>query len=437
MIKKHLFILGIIALTSINLFSQSVTNSPYTRFGIGEIDRNGFNNSRAMGGLSTGLRKDNQINYLNPAAISAQDTMSFIFDIGVNGIFKNMESNSASTEFNDFSFDHLAFSFPIKRWWFTSLGVMPYSKIGYNIHQTEDFAPVDTANIHYVYYGNGGITQLYLSNSFKIYDNISFGFNVNYLFGSKEQYNQVYLDSKDSYSTIEEDNTSLKKMTYDLGLQYYNNIADKYFYVIGINYSSKVNFNSTKKSNVIMAENYNIYDVNVIDYLVNPLSKFDTISSSVTTNSNIEIPAKYSVGFTTGIKDKLVLGFDYTYQDWSNTNITITTENSELGVDENFKFGLEYTPNKFSLKNYYKKINYRAGLYLNNSYIKINNEQIKNYGITFGLGFPISNQRTSLNFSCTLGKRGATNNNLIEENYTAIGINLTLYDFWFIKRKFQ
>ncbi len=86
---------------------------------------------------------------------------------------------------------------------------------------------------------------------------------------------------------------------------------------------------------------------------------------------------------------------------------------------------------------YYKRINYRAGLYLNNSYIKINNEQIKNYGITFGLGFPISNQRTSLNFSCTFGKRGATNNNLIEENYTAIGINLTLYDFWFIKRKFQ
>jgi hypothetical protein len=435
MIKKYLFLLGIIALTNINLFSQSVTNSPYTRFGIGEIDRSGFNNNRAMGGLSTGLRKNNQINYLNPAAISAQDTMSFIFDIGVNGIFKNMKSNSTGTEFNDFSFDHLAFSFPIKNWWFASLGVMPYSKIGYNIHQTEDFAPIDTVSMHYIYYGNGGITQLYLSNSFKIYDNISFGFNVNYLFGSKEQYNQVYLDSKNSYTTIEEDHISLNKFTYDVGLQYYDDFADKYFYVVGINYSSKVDFNSTKKSNVFMAENFNIYNVDIIDYLANPLSNIDTVSSSITNNSDIEIPAKYSFGFTTGIKDKLVLGFDYTYQDWSSTKLT--TENSELGVDESFKIGFEYIPNKFSLKNYYKKINYRAGLYLNNSYININDEQIKNYGITFGLGFPISNQRTSLNFSCTLGKRGTTNNNLIEENYTAIGVNLTLYDFWFIKRKFQ
>lgn len=435
MIRKYLFILGIIALTNINLFSQSVTNSPYTRFGIGEIDRNGFNNNRAMGGLSTGLRKNSQINFLNPAAISAQDTMSFIFDLGVNGIFKSMESNSTSSEFNDFAFDHMAFSFPIKRWWFASLGVTPYSKIGYNIHQVEDYAPVDSINMNYNYYGNGGITQIFLSNSFKIYENLSFGFNVNYLFGSKEQYNQVYLDSENSYTTIVEDNISLKKLTYDLGLQYYNDLTDKYFYVIGISYSSKVNFNSTKKSNVLMAENFNLYDVNVIDYLANPLSNIDTVSSSINDNYKIEIPAKYSIGFTTGIKNKLVIGFDYTYQDWSNINIT--TDNSNLDVDESYKIGFEYTPNKFSLKNYYKRINYRAGLYLNDGYIKIDNEQIKNYGITFGLGFPISNQRTSLNFSCTLGKRGATNNNLIEENYTAIGINLTLYDFWFIKRKFQ
>ena len=102
-----------------------------------------------------------------------------------------------------------------------------------------------------------------------------------------------------------------------------------------------------------------------------------------------------------------------------------------------FKLGFEYIPNKYSIKQYHKRINYRAGLYLNNSYIKIDNNQIQNYGITFGLGFPISNQRTSLNFSCTIGKRGTTENNLIEENYTALGVNLTLYDFWFIKRKYQ
>ncbi|MCD4832766.1 MAG: hypothetical protein K8R31_03150 [Bacteroidales bacterium] len=434
MIKKYLFIIGIITLTNIYSFSQSVTNSPYSRFGIGDIDRNGFNNSRAMGGLSTGLRVNNQINYMNPAAISAQDTMSFIFDLGVNGIFKNMESTSTSAQYNDFAFDHIAMSFPIKKWWFASFGLTPYSKIGYNIQQIDEYPPIDTVNMHYDYYGNGGINQLFLSNSFILFKNLSVGFNVNYLFGSVEQYNQAYLDTENSYATVVSNKISLNKLTYDVGLQYYDEFANKYFYVFGLTYSNKIKFNGTNESAVLMTENYNLYGVNVVDYLAYYSSKFDTISS-VTSNIKVEIPARYSVGFTAGIKNKLIIGFDYTYQDWSN--IESLNNSSNFETDESFKFGLAYTPDKYSLRNYHKKISYKAGMYLNNSYIKLNNEQIKNYGITFGLGFPIANQRTSLNLSCTIGKRGTTDNGLIEENYTAFGINITLYDFWFIKRKFQ
>ncbi len=434
MIKKYLFIIGIIALTNIYSFSQSVTNSPYSRFGIGDIDRNGFNSSRAMGGLSTGLRVNNQINYMNPAAISAQDTMSFIFDLGVNGIFKNMESTSTSAQYNDFSFDHLAMSFPIKKWWFASFGVTPYSKIGYNIQQTEPSEYNDTINKHFDYYGNGGINQIFLSNSFILFKNLAVGFNVNYLFGTVEQYNQAYLDTQDSYATVVSNKISLSKITYDIGLQYHDEFENKYFYVFGLTYSNKIKFNGTNESAVLMTENYNLYGVNVVDYLAYYSSKFDTISS-VTSNIKVEIPARYSVGFTAGIKNKLTVGFDYTYQDWSNIESFNTSDNFD--VDESFKFGFEYTHDKYSLRNYYKKISYKAGMYLNNSYLKLNNEQIKNYGITFGLGFPIANQKTSLNLSCTIGKRGTTDNGLIEENYTAIGINITLYDFWFIKRKFQ
>jgi len=435
MIRKYFFTIGIIVLSSICVFSQSITNSPYSRFGIGDIDRNGFNNSKAMGGLSTGLRVNNQINYMNPAAISAQDTMSFIFDIGISGISKDMKSASASAEYTDFVFDHLAFSFPIKKWWFASLGITPYSKIGYNIQQTEEYAPIDTVNLHYDYYGNGGINQVFLSNSFVLFENLAIGFNLNYLFGSIEQYNQTYLDTKSSYATVVADNISVNKLTYDIGAQYYNKINDKLFYVLGLSYSSKTKFNSTKKSTVLMTENFSFYDINIIDYLAHFASKYDTISYSVNNNYNIEVPARYSVGFSGGIKNKLIVGFDYSYQDWSN--IKSLNINDNFGADESFNFGLEYIPNKFTFKNYFKKINYRAGMYLNNSYLKLNNERIKNYGITFGLGFPIANQRTSLNFSCSIGKRGMTNNGLIEENYTSFGINLTLYDFWFIKRKFQ
>jgi len=226
MIKRSLLILATILLTAIYSFGQNITNSPYTIFGIGEIDRNGFNNSKAMGGLATGLRKSNQINYMNPAAMSAQDTMSFIFDLGINGIFKDMKSSTESSEFNDFAFDHLAISFPIKRWWYAGIGITPYSKIGYDIQQVGDFPPNATVQMHYDYYGNGGINQLFLSNSFKIFDHLSVGFNLNYLFGSLEQYIMVFSDIS-IFSTVIADEISIKQVTFDFVAPYYNTTSSQ------------------------------------------------------------------------------------------------------------------------------------------------------------------------------------------------------------------
>ncbi|MDK2978206.1 MAG: hypothetical protein PWP52_920 [Bacteroidales bacterium] len=435
MIKKTFLTIGLLIITLLQIAGQSLTNSPYTRFGIGEIDRSGFNQNKAMGGISAGLRMNNQINFLNPASISAQDSMSFIFDVGINGITKELKSNDNSLTFNNFAFDHLALSFPIKKWWVASAGVTPYSKIGYNINQTDIYEFNDTINKKYNYYGNGGITQLFLTNSFNIYKGLSVGFNLNYLFGSTEQYNQAYLDLPESYSTVIVNKIKMNKITFDLGLQYYGEIGEKYFYVAGFTYSNKVDFNATNDQSILMTENYNLYNVNVIDYLANYRSDYDTITSSRITNYKVDIPERYNIGFTAGIKDKLTFGVDYSYQDWST--IESLNVNDNFATDQTIRFGIEYIPNKRSLRNYFNRINYRAGFYHNNSYLKLKGEQIKNYGITFGIGLPIANQKTSLNISGAYGKNGTTDNGLIEENYFSFGINLTLYDFWFIKRKFN
>ncbi|MFO7827370.1 MAG: hypothetical protein R6V23_02005 [Bacteroidales bacterium] len=435
MTKKIFLTTGIIIIAVIQIFGQSLTNSPYTRFGIGEIDRSGFNQNKAMGGIATGLRSANQINFLNPAAASSQDSMSFIFDVGITGISKTLKSQDASLEFQNLSFDHLAISFPIKKWWFASLGVTPYSKIGYNMTETESYEFTDTINMHYNYYGNGGINQLFFSNAFDVLNGLSLGVNFNYLFGSLEQYNQGFLDRQDSYSTIIADKITMNKITFDFGIQYHGEFRDKYFYVAGLTYSNKVNFDATKKSAVLMTENYNLYDINVIDYLAYYQSDFDTITSSTNYNYKVEVPARYSVGFTAGIKNKLTVGMDYSFQDWSD--IESLNVNDNFATDQTINFGVEYTPEKYALRNYLRRINYRAGAYYNESYLKLQGEQIKNYGITFGLGLPLANQKTSLNLSCTYGNKGTTNNGLIQENYFSFGFNITLYDFWFIKRKFN
>jgi hypothetical protein len=435
MIKRYLIITAILLTNLIFSYGQSVTNSPYTRFGIGEIDRNGFNHSKAMGGLSTGLRTKNQINYLNPAAISAQDTMSFLFDIGISGITKNLSTGTSDLEYNNFAFDHLAMSFPIKSWWFASVGITPYSKIGYNIQQVSEFEYIDSVNVYNAYYGKGGINQIFLSNSFNLSENFSVGLNLNFLFGSIEQYDQIYTDRPDFYSTIVEDKILINDINFDLGVQYHKTIQNDYFLVAGLVYSSKTTFNSTRHTTVFMAENYALYGENVYTYLNDFESTFDTISTVAQKNYKIEVPAKYSVGFSFGKIDKFTVGVDYSYQDW--TGAKSFSDNKFFDSDHLVNVGFEYTPNKYSIRNYFNHISYRTGFYYNDSYLTINNKQINNYGITFGLGFPLGNQRTSLNMSYTYGKRGTTENDLIEEVYSSFGINLTLYDFWFIKRKFQ
>jgi len=147
MTKKTLLTIGITIITLLQISAQSLTNSPYTRFGIGEIDRSGFPLNKAMGGISAGLRSDNHINFLNPASISSQDTMSFIFDVGISGVSKELQSKENNLTFNNFAFDHLAISFPIKNWWYMSAGVTPYSKIGYNINKTDAYDLVDTVDM--------------------------------------------------------------------------------------------------------------------------------------------------------------------------------------------------------------------------------------------------------------------------------------------------
>lgn len=439
MIKRTLLISSVLVFSTYITFGQSITNSPYTRYGIGEIDRGGFGMNRAMGNLSTGLRKQNQINILNPASLTTQDTMSFIFDVGISGTAKSIYTTDLNTDYQNLYFDHLAISFPIQRWWYGSVGLVPYSRIGYNIQTKELAQGMDTVNAVNNYYGNGGINQVFFSNAFKIFKDFSLGVNFSYLFGSLEQYNILSLDIEDSYSTLKANEISLKKFTYDIGIQYNKSILDKYFVTIGVVYSSKINFSGTNKTTTFMTENFVFGGMNVLDYLAistNNSEEYlaDTIQYELSKNYRVEIPQRISLGFSGGIKDKLTIGFDFSQQDWSEIKTLNLTDN--FAKDMTYNFGIEYIPNKFAFRNYLNLINYRAGFYYNTGYLKFGSDQISSYGITFGVGLPITS-KTFVNVFGTYGQRGTTNNGLIKEDFYLFGINLTLYDFWFYKSKFE
>jgi hypothetical protein len=98
---------------------------------------------------------------------------------------------------------------------------------------------------------------------------------------------------------------------------------------------------------------------------------------------------------------------------------------------------MEYTPNSTALRGYYNRVHYRLGGYYSNTYLRIHEKQLQDYGISFGVGLPFKNTNSSFNIGVVVGQRGTLTNNLIKENFSIVNFGLTLHDFWFFKRKFD
>jgi hypothetical protein len=178
--KGRLFLFGLMLLlfTQTALVKGQITiNSPYTRYGLGNLVENGMDpRITAMGGLYYGLQGNNLINTANPASYAAFDSVSFVFDAGIFGLMTDLRTNNMSDQGSYISLSHLLFGFPVTRWWRTSLGVLPFSYVGYAIYNKEELEGMTT--VENVYQGSGGLSQLYWGNAIKIGKKLSIGFNM-------------------------------------------------------------------------------------------------------------------------------------------------------------------------------------------------------------------------------------------------------------------
>jgi hypothetical protein len=409
------------------IFSQYNANSIYSRFGVGDIDQTGFVQNRALGGLSVCLRQKNQINYLNPASYDSQDTMSFIWDIGMFGNFNTASTSQGSSSRHGVNFDHLALSFPVSKWDFMSAGLTPFTITGYNLisQLPESFGEVDDS-----YIGSGNLNKFFIGDGFGLFKKqLNFGFNVSYIFGSLNRNESIEYYDSTAYGEIVP--TSLHVNTY----------WERKYIVNGLNFNFGLQYvkefsQGTKLIGGITYEPKSKLSLNYINFRYRvPYGLNDTLPGYKDTTSNFYMPARLGIGVSIIIKDKLMIGLDYTSQDWSKSSFP--EENDTFKVNHRISFGMQYTPNRESYRSYYEKIDYRLGGYYNDTYLILNGQPIKDYGITFGLGLPFRNTSTKFNIACEIGSHGETSNNLVKINYTRITLSLTLYDFWFIKKKYD
>ena len=428
--SSFLVSLAFVFILTTPILGQFNTYSPYTRFALGDMAKQGTAQNQAMGGTGLAIHETNRINFLNPASFSSLDSTSVYFDFGANAFFNQYQTTDYSNSWWNMNLHHVAFASSMGKYMGLSAGLVPYSSIGYNIKQEYNDYTHGMAMDTY-YEGEGGIMNFYVGSSIKLLDRFSLGLTMNYLMGKLSRDRAVDFPMNSSYSDISStEDLNLRKPVFTLGLQYKEVFGDKFFFTLGGVYDFKASAKIT-----------NEYEVNNTFYSGDPSWINDSVQidpvyilGEDTALNTLNIPQRIGIGIAFGIPNKLTISGDYYMQDWSGS---MSGENYATTNASSMHFGAEYIPDAEALRGYHKLMTYRVGGFYSNSYLMVNGHQLEDYGITFGVGLPVKSLRSSINLAFTLGTRGTTEYNLVEENYGIVTFNVTLHDLWFRKRRFD
>ena len=430
-----LFLLTAVALGA-NAQSTATTSSPYSRYGLGDINPMLMPQNVAMGGIGVATNRINGFNTVNPLNPASYSKVNLtVIDVGLFSNFTTLEKSGQSSQSNsNFRLNHIAFGIPVSKKSALAFGLMPYSELGYNYRQQKsNFGtglPSDTNTVNYLYNGDGGLTKLYLGYGFGIGKHLLIGANASYIFGNlKETQSTEIPDLVGTLNSRIEESNSIRGLNYDYGVQYSFDFSNKQHLTLG--YSASANTKLNTQNSYIVSSYFR-------DASGDEDVATDSIINIQSGNAKIQLPQINRFGISYQHDGKFLIGADYTMGQWSD--LKIAGVNKGLQNSKTLNVGGQITPNINSLSNYFATVDYRLGFIYDQTYININSTNIKRYAATFGVGLPLRPNNTSfykINIAAELGKRGTLADGLVKENYVNIHLAFTLNDRWFIKYKFD
>lgn len=428
--NNALSVIIVLILCGFSGFSQNNnTTSPFSRFGLGDLNHYGYGRTSAMGGASIGSRHSIQINSANPASYNANDSLSFVFDFGVDGTLSNYKSSTEKMKVNDVNFRYFSLSWPVNKWFGAGMGIQPFSDMGYDVSVIEALTGV--GNVYHSYQGEGSTSKAFFGASVSPFKGLSIGANLNYIFGRLNQNTTIAFDAADLFFISKTEGTRLRDFTLTYGLQYDLKLKEGQYLTLGVTFEKQTNVTTLHR----------VFSEKIIT--VNSSSLVDTLQNIPESKSSIKLPSTFGIGLSYNKTNKLEINADYYYAGWSKATFfgeklyNPATDNVELVNQSRISAGVEYIPEATSIRSYLKRVRYRAGLHEENSYIKLNGHQIKEFGVSLGVGFPFPKSKSTANFAVEFGKKGTLADNLIRDNYTKLSLYLNFYDYWFVKRKFD
>ncbi|WP_395627725.1 hypothetical protein [Daejeonella sp.] len=427
MIKKvNSIFLCLLLATVLPAMAQITSSSPYSQFGLGDLRGSFLPQNRGMAGLSQGIRKPglyDNINLANPASYSTLELTTF--DVGASMDIRQLSKTNITgkKQFNS-TLSHITFGVPVNRFSAMSFGLVPYTDLGYKFSNS---GLVDTTKVNYIYSGEGGISKAYLGYGFKLGKKFSFGFNLAYLFGNLTQSRgfefanelTTVFNSRTQYSN------AVGGLSYDYGLQFSTDLNSTSKFIFG--YTGNAGGSLNSKNNIVTTRYKK-------DVLGNELATADSTYFAEGAKNKIKMPLTHTAGFAFEKTNAWVLGADISYSRWSDYREG--SNNPGLNDSYGVVIGGQITPDANSVSSYFKLVDYRLGFKYDKTFVQVGNDDINQYAVTFGFGFPLPRNRSSfykINLSTELGNRGTLANNLVRDRYVNIHLGFTLNDKWFQK----
>lgn len=399
--------------------AQNNTNSPYTRYGYGELANPNFGNSRAMGGIAFGLRDGAHINPLNPASYTAIDSLTFLFDGGITLQNSNVSSGLVKLNAKNSSFDYIAMQFRLRKGLAMSVGMLPFSNVGYAVVQATAASQGIPAHAK-SFVGEGGLHQLYLGVGTNVTKNLSVGVNASYFWGDiTRNMAMVFTDANSPANSYYETLAmSVADYKLDFGAQYTHDFDKKHAMTLGVVFSPKHNLNNdvTFQTSELATGGTNL-----------------TITSTKDSIATSGIPNTFGVGLTYVYDKRLTLGVDYSLQKWAS--VTYMDQRNAFCDRSKISLGAEYLPS-YIARSYLSHVKYRLGAYYTTPYYKIGGQRAsREYGVTAGFGLPVPRSRSILSLSAQYVRVEGLQSNILNENIFRVSIGLTFNERWFFKRK--
>lgn len=410
--------------------------SPYTFYGVGALNYTAGTALDGMGGASVAFRSFKRTNLVNPAGFSAVGRRSFLFEMGLTGLNmygkQRIDGQDRTTSNNMFNLGNVSVMLPLAKGLGLGINVLPYSSVGYYTTRYEDNSDViaDIGAVQYVYTGEGGITQFKIGAGWEVFKGFSIGAEMIYLRGNIDRtydMNIIPYTGSGTYNGIfASQNDKVSRIMGNFGLQYGFDIGRKNRLTLGATYRLGGRLNA-----------------DVTDYIPSGNIYGDTVRMD-SYISDVRLPSEISVGVFYQ-RPTFGIGFDYQYQNWADGNAFDAVNKVGYVNTSSYRLGAEYTPDRGSVRSFFKRVTYRAGIKYGDYYLSFDGHKLSERSVSIGFEIPfMMNTVSNVNIAFELGKRGnasTLNRGLVLERFFRVNVGITLfggdYDYWFVKYKYD